>query len=181
LRIVPTNSDTSGATQPLLTEAKHAIAAGDRARALRLLDSLRYRPSEEGRQLPRAIADALLATARGDRDDERALIAPRLEDAHAALRQILEWIDAVAFDADQLAQIAAAASRRQGGAVRIEGAPDESVATNRTDLRPVPFGSGWLEWRWVAKPSGRQFGPYVYFRWREGGRKRTKYVGKVGR
>jgi hypothetical protein len=51
---------------------------------------------------------------------------------------------------------------RQGGAVRA-------------------LGSGWLEWRWVEKPSGKKFGPYVYYRWRDGGRKRTKYVGKVGR
>jgi hypothetical protein len=50
--------------------------------------------------------------------------------------------------------------------VRIEGAPVESIAKNEIGIRAVPFGSGWLEWRWVAKPSGRQFGPYVYYRWR---------------
>jgi hypothetical protein len=65
-RIVPTNSNTPGAPHLLLAEAKDTIAAGDRARALRLLDRLRYRPSDEGRQFPPAIADALVATARGD-------------------------------------------------------------------------------------------------------------------
>jgi hypothetical protein len=80
---------------------------------------------------------------------------------------------------DDLAQIAAAASRRQSVTLATESAPEESTATNETGMRAVPFGSGWLEWRWVAKPSGRQFGPYMYYRWREGRRKRTKYVGKV--
>jgi hypothetical protein len=108
-------------------------------------------------------------------DDERATLARRLEDADAALRQIFDRFDSLPFDVDeQLAQIAAAASRRQSAAARID--PDESVPTNETGLRAVPFGSGWLEWRWVEKPSGQQFGPYVY-RWREGRRKRTKYVG----
>src|SRR5690242_8387146 len=50
----------------------------------------------------------------------RALIARRLEHAHAALRQILDWIDSLPFDMDELGQIAAAASRRQSAAVRIE-------------------------------------------------------------
>jgi hypothetical protein len=26
------------------------------------------------------------------------------------------------------------------------------------------LGAGWLEWRWIEKPSGRKFGPYVYYR-----------------
>src|SRR5690348_769506 len=107
----------SGAAQTLLTEAKAAIAAGDRARALRVLDGLRYRHSDEVRQLSPAIADALVATARGDRHDDSALVDRRLEDANAALRQILAWIDTLPFDADELAQIAAAASRRHGAAV----------------------------------------------------------------
>lgn len=178
---MPTNSEQSGAAQTLLTRAKNAIAAGDRVRALKVLDGLRDRPSDEGRQLPPEIAEALVATARGDRHRDAVPIPRRLEDAHGALTLILDWIAALPFDVDELAQIVAAASRRQSAPARIDGAPDQPIPTNETDMRAVPFGSGWLEWRWVVKPSGRQFGPYVYYRWREGGRKRTKYVGKVGR
>jgi hypothetical protein len=91
------NAWTVDAAQSLLTEAKDAIAAGDRARAVRVLDGLRYRPSDEGQQLPPAIAEGLVATARGDRGDEHAL-RRRLEGAHAARRQILDWIDAFRFE-----------------------------------------------------------------------------------
>jgi hypothetical protein len=110
-----------------------------------------------------------------------SLLARRLEDAHAALRQILDWIDTLPFDADELAQIAAAASIGQSATVPIDRAPDESISTNETGIRALPFGSDCLEGRWVAKPSSRQFGPYVYYHWRDGGRKRAKFVGKVGR
>jgi hypothetical protein len=147
------------------------------ARALRVLDGLTYRPPAEGRQLPPAIAEALVETARGDRDDERGPIG-LLEGAHAALRQILDWIDSLPLDVDGVAQIAAAASRREGIAAHCGRSADESVANNEAGWRALPFGSFWLEWRWVAKPSGRQFGPYVYYRWREAGRKRTKCLGK---
>jgi hypothetical protein len=185
---VPTNSEQSDAAQTLLAEAKGAIAAGDRARALRVLDGLRYRPAADSRELPPAIAEALVATATGDRDHVAVPVAQPLDDAHVALTQILDWIDSLAFDVNELAEIVAAASRRQsapdridGAPDRIDGAPDEALSTNEGDMRALPFGSGWLEWRWVAKPSGRKFGPYVYYRWREGGRKRTKYVGKAAR
>ena len=86
------------------------------------------------------------------------------------LGQILDWIDALPFDVDELAQIAGAASRRPSAAARIDGAPEESAPPNETGMRAVPFASGWLEWRSVAKPPGQRFGPYVYFRWGEAGR-----------
>lgn len=38
----------------------------------------------------------------------------------------------------------------------------------------VPRGGGWLELKMIGK-----YGPYVYRRWREGGRLRSQYVGKV--
>ena len=177
---MPTNSDPSGAAQTLVSAAKGAIVAGDRARALRVLDGLRYRRADEGPQLATAIAEALVATAAGEHVQEGELLVRQLEDAHAALRQILDWIDALPFDVDELAQIAATASRRHNVTVRTDRATHESIQPDESGKRAVPFGAGWLEWRWIAKPSGRQFGPYVYYRWREGGRKRTRYVGKVG-
>src|SRR4051794_6713600 len=68
--------------------------------------------AHEGRQLPSAISETLVATAHGDRDDP-ALAARSLKDAHAALGQILNWIDAFPFDVHEVAHMAAAASRRQ--------------------------------------------------------------------
>jgi hypothetical protein len=60
---------------------------------------------------------------------------------HAELRQILDSMR-FHFHMDEPAQIAAAASQRQ--TARIDGAPDEHVATHETARRVVRFGSGWL-------------------------------------
>jgi hypothetical protein len=176
--MVPTNEAAPTVGRSLVADAKLAIAAGDRVAALALLDGLRSATTDEGRQLAPAVAEALVATARGeslDDSDRQALRA--VEQTRSALRQILEWLGSLPFDADDLADIdvAVAARRRdQEQAVRDDEA---RLAPGGTFGRAL--GAGWLEWRWVSKPSGRKHGPYVYFRWREAGRKRTKYVGKV--
>jgi hypothetical protein len=169
--MLPTNAT-------LLSDAKAAILAGDRTRALALLDGLRERPADEVKALSAEMADALVATARGDDGLAREQIERHLRESRTALRRILDWISTLAFDVEDLAQISAAVSTRQlafGGPMMEQreqpGDPSESMRA---------FGAGWLEWRWVDKPSGRRFGPYVYYRWREAGRKRMKYLGKAG-
>jgi len=60
-----------GTPTSLLPAAKAAIIAGARAQALALLDGLRHGPGDDGASSHPTIAEALVATARGDlvRDD----------------------------------------------------------------------------------------------------------------
>jgi hypothetical protein len=172
---VPTSSaEVSGS---LVAAAKAAIHAGDQRGALALLDGLRTRPADQGRELPPVVAEALVATARGEMDSDRELLASRLREVHAALQQILTWLDALPFDTEDLAQVAVALSARRTAVE--EDARVEQGRAREGAMAVRSLGSGWLEWRMVSKPSGREFGPYVYYRWREGGRKRTKYVGRA--
>ena len=85
-------------------------------------------------------------------------------DRHATVHHDLADID-----------VAIAACRREHG----QAMRDDEARLASGGAFGRALGSGWLEWRWVSKPSGRKFGPYVYYRWREAGRNRTKYVGKV--
>jgi hypothetical protein len=177
--MVPTNDAAPTVGRSLVAEAKRAIAAGDRVTALALLDGLRNATTDEGRQLAPALAEALVATARGEAEDEsdrQALAA--VEQVRSALRQILDWLGSLPFDAEDLADIDVAIAARRREHEQAMRDDEGRMASGNTFGRSL--GAGWLEWRWVSKRSGRKFGPYVYYRWREGGRKRTKYVGKVG-
>jgi len=53
-----------------------------------------------------------------------------------------------------------------------EDGAEESVDTLDEE---VPKGAG----RWVELKMINNCGPYAYLRWREGGRTRSKYIGKV--
>jgi hypothetical protein len=124
------------------------------------------------------LAEALVATARGASDDEGDLQALRaVEQTRSALRQILDWLEHLPFDAEDLADIDVAIAERRREYEQAVREDEARLTSGGTPGRAL--GAGWLEWRWVSKPSGRKHGPYVYFRWREAGRKRTKYVGKV--
>jgi len=43
----------------------------------------------------------------------------------------------------------------------------------------VRVGNGWLEVKWIPRNSGKLSGPYLYYRVREGGRLRSRYIGKA--
>jgi hypothetical protein len=51
---------------------------------------------------------------------------------------------------------------------------EEQVKTCSTGLSKQPTGGGWYEKKMI-----RGCGPYVYYRWREGKKLRTKYIGKA--
>src|SRR6185436_2654165 len=93
--------------------AKAAIDAGNRSRALALLDGLRWQGADEGHQLTPAVARALVATASGDMDSEGAALVSTLRESRKTLQQILEWIEEKPFDPEDLAQIASAVSSRR--------------------------------------------------------------------
>jgi hypothetical protein len=87
------------------------------------------------------------------------------------------WLAELPFDAEDLADIISAVDRRRAS---IAKQSYQAVPANKAgNALSRPLGAGWLEWRWIRKTSGREYGPYVYYRWRDAGRKRTKYVGKV--
>jgi hypothetical protein len=179
--MAPTNPPAEpGAERALIGKAKVAIADGDRAQALALLDALRHAPADDGRQLAPILAEALVATARGEAGDMAdGQVLAALQEARAALRQILAWLTSLPFDAEDLAEIdRVMAARREEEVAAAARQQQDRVVGGHTLQRAL--GAGWLEWRWVGKPSGQQFGPYVYYRWREDGRKRARYVGKVG-
>jgi len=67
-----------------------------------------------------------------------------------------------------------------GTSSSISASAERDFITLQGDTAVRAFGAGWLEWRWIEKPSEKRFGPYVQYRWRDGVRKRTKYVSKVG-
>lgn len=109
---------------------------------------------------------------------EAPMYARRLREVQDALGQILAWIKELSFDAADPEKIRAEIDARQPALRHDNATNKEQIEDPTSQVRAL--GAGWLEWRMVAKPSGREFGPYVYYRCREAGRKRTKYVGKVG-
>lgn len=57
---------------------------------------------------------------------------------------------------------------------RTEDRNDESTPQAK------PKGGRWREIKWIPdSKTGRLYGPYLYERWREGGKCRSKYLGKV--
>jgi len=40
-------------------------------------------------------------------------------------------------------------------------------------------GKGRIEYKMIPGPNGKQYGPYAYLRWREGGVHRSKYLGRA--
>ncbi|MGK7908460.1 MAG: hypothetical protein AB4040_14725 [Synechococcus sp.] len=38
---------------------------------------------------------------------------------------------------------------------------------------------GYIEKKWICR-NGKRFGPYLYLRWQENGKKKSKYLGKEG-
>jgi hypothetical protein len=95
--VLPTNPDPASSGGSLLAEAKAAIVVGDRTQALALLNGVRARPVDEGRQLPPAFAEALVATAREDVVANREALSHEYQEARTALHQIIRWISALQF------------------------------------------------------------------------------------
>jgi hypothetical protein len=118
---VPTNA--ADAPVSVIPAAKAAIHAGDQLGALALLDGIRTRPSVGGREFPPVVAEALVATARGTGDSDRELLARRVREVDAALKQILDWLGALPFAPEDLAQIADTLSVRRKA---VEAATDRT-------------------------------------------------------
>jgi hypothetical protein len=158
-----------------------AIATGDRPAALRLLhDYVRGQLDLSG--MPVGVGDALVETASGKKTtstDGSASAVVELRRMERAREQVIRLLQTSRFGSADLAVI-----RRTLDSLELE-VREVEAAERRKDL-PAGFttearrlGSVWLELKYIPDAdSGRVYGPYLYGRWRQAGRKRSRYIGK---
>lgn len=65
----------------------------------------------------------------------------------------------------------------------LAGEPDPAQETEplASDGTPAPEGcpaGGWYEARYITKKNGRKYGPYRYYCWNEGKKRRAQYRGR---
>ena len=164
----------------LLSRARAAIADQDQPSALQLLREL----AEGGilaETLAPAVGDALVATARGakqDAADRAALI--RLKLIQETREQVIELLERTPFGRADLAAIrdVVTALEASAGQAEEQAAREDITGGDSAAMRRV--GSVWLEMKYIPDAaSGKTYGSYVYGRWRDSGRERSRYIGKV--
>ena len=164
----------------LLSRARAAIADQDQPSALQLLREL----AEGGilaETLAPAVGDALVATARGAKQDaaDRAALT-RLKIVEAARDQIIDLLERTPFGRADLAAIRHMVATLEASSDDTEeqAAREEVSGADAAPIRHV--GSVWLEMKYIRDAaSGKAYGPYIYRIWRFNGRKRSKYIGKA--
>jgi len=149
--------------------------------ALRILEALR--PLEP---IQRALLLNRAATPEGREELGRLrdLIADLLEasttvqallgldrGALAAIREAAEVLLRASLEAAGLARTLSANGARLERAERSIG---RALAARRG-------GGGWFELKWVTGANRKRYGPYLYYRWRDGAVKRSQYRGKSGK
>jgi hypothetical protein len=167
-----------------LARVRAAIADQDQATALQLLRQLAegaVGSDTKAGTLNPLVGDALVATARGAQQDaaDRAALA-RHTVVEQRRDQVIELLERTPFTSADLAVIRevvvgleASARHAEEQVLREEVVGGDTAAKRRV-------GSVWLELKYIPDAaSGKRFGPYLYGRWREGRRKRSKYIGKV--
>jgi hypothetical protein len=91
--------------------------------------------------------------------------------ALAAIREAAEVLLRASLEAAALARTLSANGARLERAERSIG---RALAAHRG-------GGGWFELKKVKGANGRYYGPYLYYRWRDGAVKRSRYRGKGGK
>ena len=175
----------------VLAEARRVIAANDRELALRLLLKICSRGERTASQLPEATAEALVATAHRQRDDNDRIVLQEHTDGIIAREEIVSMIRGAALAPDDLAAIRAALDERQRrdqlarkeGAAQIVQAARETAAAELVGREgaalAVKLGRGYVEIKYIPHgKTGRVSGPYLYQRWSEGKVRRSRYLGK---
>jgi hypothetical protein len=155
-----------------LRTARQAIEHGDRSAALEVLARI-ARGELPAEALEPVVSDALVATARAEQEERDRAALARYQQAQAATRQILNLLRSTPWDRSDLARIRGVVDQLDQ-ALREqeeERQRDEQMGGGQSRRR---LGTGSLEAKLI-----RGFGPYLYFRFREGGRHRSLYVGKV--
>ncbi|WP_322797961.1 hypothetical protein [Thermoflexus sp.] len=128
----------------------------------------------EARREEQEALEALLDVLEAARPFARAVVGvdpDRLRDVRAAL----EALKATPPAAARLLRALSA------GGARLEAAARQIDRLSGTLRRWAKQGHpGWVEAKWIPR-RGKRYGPYLYVRWREGGRKRSRYRGKAGK
>jgi len=171
----PSKQNAEEPHQAVLARVKQAILDDDRSGALALLHVLLTDGPETAARLTPVLAQALIATARTERDADDQRARRSFDEAHAARTQICRLLRSAPLDSDDLVAIRAALEDRER---EIDHELELRLADHRDGSTPesLRLGVGWLERYWVA----RRWGPYLRARFRqEDGRKRMKYIGKV--
>jgi hypothetical protein len=92
-----------------------------------------------------------------------------------AILDTLDTLDLAGLE-DLRAAVDALIAKRQGELGEVKGQNGKDAAPNCEGNRSEGRASGR---RWVELKMIRGYGPYAYERWFEGGRKRSRYIGKV--
>ena len=160
----------------VLARAKAAIAQGDQAGALALLHVLLTEGVDVAATLTPVLAEALIATARAQADEQDRQARQAYARGQAARAEICRLVRTAPLDQEDLQAIRRVLEERER---ELQTEVEHRVAEQRQELGGAPearrLGVGWLERYWVE----RRWGPYLRVRWREGSRKRMKYIGKV--
>jgi hypothetical protein len=96
-------------------------------------------------------------------------------------RRLVRAIQSARLSRSDLAAIdAALTTARASVPADLDTAPEPpSAPVVTTVAAPRWVGSYWLELKYIPDRSGQwEYGPYLYARWREGGRQRSRYIGK---
>ena len=171
----PSKQNAEEPHQAVLARVKQAILEDDRSGALALLHILLTDGPETAATLTPVLAQALIATARTERDADDQRARRSFDEAYAARTQICRLLRSAPLDSDDLATIRAALEDRDR---QLNHELQLRLADHRDGSTPesLRLGVGWLERYWVA----RRWGPYLRARFRQDdGRKRMKYIGKV--
>jgi hypothetical protein len=152
--------------------ARQAIAHGDRSRALEVLARI-ARGELSAEDLEPVVSDALVATARAEREERDRAALARYQQAQAVSEQIVQLLRSTSWDRSDLARIRDVLGKldQELREQEEERQRDEQRGGGQSRRR---LGTGSLEAKLI-----RGFGPYLYYRFREGGRHRSMYVGKV--
>jgi hypothetical protein len=149
--------------------------------ALRILETLRpLEPIQRALLLHRAATPEGRAELGRLRDLIADLLSASLtvlallgldRDALAAIREAAEVLLRASMEAAALARTLSANGTRLERAERSIG---RALAARRG-------GGGWFELKWVTGANRKRYGPYLYYRWRDGAVKRSQYRGKSGK
>jgi hypothetical protein len=155
-----------------MVSARHAIEHGDRSRALEVLARI-ARGELSAEDLEPVVSDALVATARAEREERDRAALARYQQAQAVSEQIVQLLRSTSWDRSDLARIRDVLGKldQELREQEEERQRDEQRGGGQSRRR---LGTGSLEAKLI-----RGFGPYLYYRFREGGRHRSMYVGKV--